>query len=124
MEEDRRKSSRVKKNLTAQYACGDRNSLKWEMSQVNDISETGVAIGTAETFAAGAIVYIRLKLPSKPFEWLEIEGEVIDSKNFVTRIKFTQLKDTDKEFIKEYIAWFMASRPANKLLWRDNTENK
>jgi c-di-GMP-binding flagellar brake protein YcgR len=112
MEEERRKTSRIKKNLTVQYTSSARSHLGWEMSTIKDISDTGMSFTTSQNLVAQENLIIRLKLPSQPYKWIEINGEVIESKNlsgetWLTRIKFLQLENEDKELIKEYITWFL-----------------
>jgi hypothetical protein len=112
MEEERRKTARIKKNLTVQYASGDKINPKWEMSQIKDISDTGMSITTGQNFLADENLIIRLKLPTHPYKWIEINGAAIESKSFggeywLTRVKFIQLSSEDKELIKDYIAWFL-----------------
>ena len=112
MEEERRKTSRIKKNLTVQYASSENITLKWGFSLIKDISETGIAITTGRNFATEENLFIRLKLPSHPFKWIKLKGAVVESKsygaeNWLTRVKFLQLSNEDKELIKDYIAWFL-----------------
>ncbi len=119
MEEERRKTFRIKKNLTVQYASGEKSSLKWEMSLIKDISDTGMSITTSQTFVPEDCLFIRLKLPSQPYKWIEINGVVIESKSFsgetwLTRVKFLQLGNEDKELIKDYIAWFLVKERGAK----------
>jgi hypothetical protein len=115
MREERRKSKRIKKTLTIQYAVGEKNNLKWEMSLIRDISDTGLSFAADGNFSPDDNINIRLKLPIRPFEWVKIEGIVLESKKLVTRVKFTQLTDEDKELINEYIVWFLLSQPETKL---------
>lgn len=119
MEGERRKTGRIKKNLTVQYACGKDIALKWEMSLIKDISEKGLSISTAEDLVPGQKLFIRLKLPTHPFEWINLEGSVFESKslsgNFrLTRVEFIQLKEEDKSLIKDYIAWVLLKERGGK----------
>jgi c-di-GMP-binding flagellar brake protein YcgR len=112
MEEERRKASRIKKNLTAQYASCEKISLQWGISEIKDISDTGMSITTGQCFAPEENLFIRLKLPSHPFRWIELKGAVVQSKShggeiWFTRVKFLELSKEDKELIKDYIAWFL-----------------
>jgi c-di-GMP-binding flagellar brake protein YcgR len=119
MEEDRRKNSRIKKTLTVQYARAGSFNLKWEMSQIKDISDTGLSITTAESFSSDQNLLIRLKLPTHPYEWIDLDGSVVESQSFggefwLTRVKFIQLKEEDKTLIKDYIAWFLLKERGGK----------
>jgi hypothetical protein len=119
VKEDRRKNTRIKKNLTVQFASGGNINLKWEMSQIKDISDTGLSITTAENLPEGQNLFIRLKLPTHPYEWIDLEGSVVESKNWgggfwLTRVKFLQLKDEFKTLIKDYIALFLLNERGGK----------
>jgi len=119
MEDERRKANRIKKTLTVQYACAGTVDLKWEMSQIKDISDTGLSITTAENFSVDQNLFLRLKLPTHPYEWIDVEGAVVESKTWgggfwLTRIKFIQLKEEFKTLIKDYIAWFLLNERGGK----------
>ena len=119
MEEDRRKTSRIKKSLTVQYACKGNTDLKWEMSQIKDISETGLSITTSDNLPPGQNLFIRLKLPTHPYDWLNLNGSVVESKSWggefwLSRVKFILLKDEDKSLINNYIAWFLLKERGGK----------
>ena len=119
MEDERRKANRIKKTLTVQYACAGNVDLKWGMSQLKDISDTGLSFTTTENFPPGQNMFFRLKLPTRPYEWIELDGSVVESKSFggefrLTRVKFIRLKDEDKTLIKDYIAWFLLKERGGK----------
>ncbi|MCX5708206.1 MAG: PilZ domain-containing protein [Candidatus Omnitrophica bacterium] len=112
MEEERRKTSRIKKNLIVQYASDEKINLKWGISLIKDISDMGMSITTGKSFAPEENLLIRLKLPSQPYRWIDLKGAVIESKsyggeNWLTRVRFLKLNNEDKELIKDYIAWFL-----------------
>jgi c-di-GMP-binding flagellar brake protein YcgR len=119
IDDERRKASRIKRNLTIQYAASGKKELRWEMTLIKDISDTGMLITTGQKFAAEENLYIRLKLPSQPFKLIEITAGVILSANlaggsYLTRVKFLQLGDDDKKQIKDYITWFLGKERGAK----------
>jgi c-di-GMP-binding flagellar brake protein YcgR len=119
MEEERRKAARIKKNLTVKYALKVKNDLRWEMSLIKDISDTGMSLTTSQNFIPEENLIIRLKLPSQPFNWIEINAAVIETRNYggetwLTRVKFIQLGNEDKKLIKNYITWFLVNERGAK----------
>jgi hypothetical protein len=60
-----------------------------------------------------------IKIPSRPLEWIEFTGRVVGSEGLkaisgvavagshITRVEFINLKENQKELIREYIAWFL-----------------
>jgi c-di-GMP-binding flagellar brake protein YcgR len=107
--EERRKSKRLKKPVTAQYCSDpDAEEKKWDMTFVRDISETGMCITLDMSLASGKILAFRLKLPSAAYKWIEVKGSVIESKmdGYTTRVEFVDLKEEDKKLISEFIAFY------------------
>jgi len=119
MEEERRRSVRVKKPLSVQYSYSLDNKTRWDMSFIKDLSDTGICITTNNIFPADEIFFIRIKIPIKPHQALEIEGKVIESREYkacgyITRLEFVGLKDDQKELIREYIAWILLKERSKK----------
>lgn len=120
MEEERRKSIRIKKSLTVQYSRNlNQGAATWDMTTIKDISETGMCIVTDKDFLPNEIINFRLKIPFRPFEWLEFSGKIISSEVFktkacVTRVEFVDLKEEQKGLIKEYIKWFLDKQGGEK----------
>ena len=81
------------------------------MTAIKDLNETGICITTNICFAAGEAIYLRIQFPSKPFQWLEFKGRVIESKagGLLTRVEFTDLSEYHKASIQEYIKWFLSA---------------
>jgi len=107
---ERRESVRIKKSLTVYYANKDKE--KWDMSIIKNISETGICITTNKNFTLDEIINFRIKLPSEPFQWLELYGKVMECEGaisgiYITRAEFICLKAGQKKLIKEYIAWVL-----------------
>lgn len=107
MGKEKRRAIRIKSTLFVQY-CIDN---KWDISIVRDISESGVCILTSKQFTKDSTIALRLKIPSRPFEIIEISGRVIDStaasygESFVTRIEFRNLEEDIQILFHEYVNW-------------------
>ena len=109
-QKERRRSPRIKKSLTAQYGYGlDSKEKRWDMTAIKDISQAGMLITTERSFAVGDQLYFRIKFPSKPFEWVEFEGRVVESKahGFITRVEFLGLNEGQRRSLQAYIEWFL-----------------
>jgi c-di-GMP-binding flagellar brake protein YcgR len=112
MGEERRRAVRIKSKLFVQY-CLDINSAdkKWDITTVRNISETGACILTSLQFEKNSTIALRLKIPSRPFETIEIYGRVVDSESFshgetfVTRIEFKDLRPDILFSFREYVDW-------------------
>jgi len=127
MGEERRKSVRIKKVLTVRYSYGvDKADKKWDMTLVRDISETGMCITTRQRFSLNDILTFLIKIPSEPLEWVEFTGRVVRSEELnvtsreavagvhLTRVEFLDLKEDQKELIREYIRWFLTKAGGGK----------
>ncbi len=121
MGEERRKSIRIKKVLTVRYSYGiDKDGKKWDITAIRDISETGMSITTHKQFLPNDIVTFLIKIPSRPLEWIEFTGRVVGSEELkaisgeavagshITRVEFINLKEDQKELIRQYITWFLS----------------
>ncbi|MCX5697507.1 MAG: PilZ domain-containing protein [Candidatus Omnitrophica bacterium] len=122
MDEERRRSPRIKKTLAVLYSrCGEtgQNNQTWNMTSVQNISGRGMRIVTNEEFPIGETLIFRLKIPSRPFEWQEIKGKIagveqLKTSNdepvagqYIARIEFIETRDDQKWHIEEYIRWFL-----------------
>lgn len=105
MEEDRRKFVRLKKPFTAQYY--NKLKFKWDLTTLRDISENGICVNTNTEFVPGESIVIRLKFPTQPFDWVEVEAKVIESKSYLARFEFVNLKDDQKMKIQTCIKHFL-----------------
>lgn len=119
MEEERRRSVRIKKPLTVQYSYTLDEKKIWDMSFIKDLSDTGMCITTNKNFLVNEIFSIRIKVPLRPLMAVEIEGRVVESKEskacgYVTRVEFINLKDDQKELLREYIAWILVKERSKK----------
>ena len=120
MGEERRKSVRIKKVLTVRYSYGvNKDEKKWDITAIRDISETGMSVSTHYKFSPNDIVTFLIKIPSRPLEWIEFTGRVVGTEDLkaisgetltgahITRVEFINLKEDQKELIREYITWFL-----------------
>ena len=127
MGEERRKSVRIKKVLTVRYSYGiDKDGKKWDITAIRDISETGMCITTHKEFLPNDTVTFLIKIPSRPLEWIEFTGRVVGFEELraiseesvagshITRVEFINLKEDQKELIREYIAWFLTKEGGGK----------
>jgi len=127
MVEEKRKSVRIKKLLTVRYSYSlDNDEKKWDMTVIKDISETGMSFTTHQQFLPNDIVTFLIKIPSRPLEWIEFTGRVMGSEKrmaipgesvanlHITRIEFINLKEGQKELIREYITWFLSKERGRK----------
>ena len=123
--EEKRKFIRIKKPLMIRYSPEINNKDNWNIAFIKDISEAGVFFDTNKQFQFGECLLVKLKIPLDPDNWLETKGEVIESlpyigKSFLTRLKFTCINDTQRNLIKDYVAWFLKDKnPANPISSRN-----
>lgn len=112
MDRERRKSLRIKRSLTVQYGyLLDKDRIKWDMTAIKDINQTGLCISTEKCFPPNEIIYFRIKFPNVPFKSFEFKGKVIESKagGLVTRIEFLDLNEDQKAPLQEYAKWFLST---------------
>ncbi len=120
MPEEKRKSVRVKTTLFVQYCYNNSQGNKtWDITTVKDISETGVCVKTVKDFEVGAIISLRFKIPSRPFDKTDIAGKVVtcsrigQNNTWITRIDFTDLNNDTKALLHEYISWVISNSSTN-----------
>ncbi|MFA4842645.1 MAG: PilZ domain-containing protein [Candidatus Omnitrophota bacterium] len=116
MEEEKRKAIRIEKSLVALYSKDEKT---WDMTHVRNISETGMQLTTMYSLSQDENLIFLVKIPFQPFEWIELQGKVVESTELktvfeesvagtqVTRIKFVNLKEEQKNLIREYVDWFL-----------------
>ncbi|MFA5356034.1 MAG: PilZ domain-containing protein [Candidatus Omnitrophota bacterium] len=119
MADERRRSVRVKKVINIRYTDDKK---KWDITAIRDISETGISFTTHKPFSPDDIITFLIKIPTMPLEWLEITGRVVASEgiisaagamlegSFITRVEFVNLQGRHKEFIQQYITWFLSKQ--------------
>ncbi len=114
---EKRKAIRIKKSFLAQYYS--LVSQRWLITNIRDISETGLSIFTSEPYPLGDIAPVKVKFPTNPFSWLEISGKVIGSKefiagSFITRLQFIDLNPDQAKIIADVIVWFLKQGSGSK----------
>jgi hypothetical protein len=111
-QQERRRAPRIKKQLMVQYKSqGD--IYKWNIGAVRDFSELGMLITTEEFFPNDTVLNFRFKLPSNPFEYLDINGRVvacdkIGTTGHSTKIELLDMKPEHKDSFRTYINWFLS----------------
>ncbi|MCX5708207.1 MAG: PilZ domain-containing protein [Candidatus Omnitrophica bacterium] len=114
MGEEKRKALRVKTSLFVQY-CFDVNSAQksWDITSVKNLSETGVCLQTGKPFEVGSVIALRFKIPSRPFEKIEINARVVCCQDIgqgttsMIRAEFKDLSDDIKGVLREYVLWMV-----------------
>ncbi len=120
MAEEKRRSPRIKTSILVKYRCHENDSekIKWDTSSIKDISQHGVSINTMQEFQPGENLTLYLRIPTSPFELLEIIGSVVESKpvlshsgnlvegTYLTRLNFKNLHERHKELIGQYVKIF------------------
>ncbi|MBM3249530.1 MAG: PilZ domain-containing protein [Candidatus Omnitrophica bacterium] len=118
MSEEKREAVRIKKAMVVMYS---RDNKAWDTTLLRDISEKGLQITVKEEIAENETLYLMLKIPFRPFEWLEFSGRVrkalhlLTAKedsvagSYIVHIEFEGLKSEYKKLIQEYVAWYINS---------------
>jgi len=114
MDNERRKSIRIKVPLLAQYS---KDNVIWDISPIKDLSEGGMKIISRIMFAPGDKLLLRLRIPLRPLECLEFYGKVIDcsesnSQSHITRLEFQNLSEDYKSLIGAYVNMLSKNKPA------------
>jgi len=123
MEEEKRQTVRIKKALIAMYRFhNDVDKDSWDQTQIRDICEKGMLITTMKCFQPNDVLTFLVKLPMNPFQWIEFNGRVVESKDlktvhdeaivgtYITRVEFVGIKEEHKELMRVYIAWFLTKK--------------
>ena len=109
--DEKRKTTRVVKALTIQYAQSTAKPLRWDSTTIKNISTEGILFNSNKLFAEKEILHLRLRVPTDPFNYLEAQGEVVES--FVhghgTRVKLINLEESQKKIIGDYIEGLLKS---------------
>lgn len=117
---DKRKTIRIKKQLEVMYSSDLTAAIekKWETGIIKDMSETGMRIASRDDLTANKLLSFLILIPFRPFEWLKCKGKVLFTECpkdilhrnphtlYISRIKFMDMADGQKEIIKEYVNWF------------------
>ena len=77
---EKRGSVRIPKPLIVMYAeSRDLNIPEWDVSVIRNISQNGALFTTKLLYKASTHLVLLLKVPSKPFDWLNFNAKVIES---------------------------------------------
>ena len=107
----------MEKPLIIQYAYRSPDPLKppiWDSAIIRNISFEGVLLNTSKIFNKNEKLLLRFIIPTDPSNRLELEGEVIESLIYRTRIKFINLDDLQKKAIKDYVI-SPSTKPIDKI---------
>ena len=119
MDEEKRSSIRLKKNLELQYLCeSDPGSASWMMGISRDISETGICFKSDKGFSPSQEIRIRVKFPFNPFEWMEMKARCVNVKGlsigiYIVRATFLELEEKQKTAINAYLEWLVQKAREN-----------
>jgi hypothetical protein len=128
MQEEKRKAPRVKTTLVSKYSrvSNGEDQLKWDQTELIDISAKGVCLTTKDVFLPGEKIRLQIKTPLDPFHWIEATGEIVESRQlksvypkinthtYLNRIKFIELKPEFENAIVEYVNWILKKERAEK----------
>ncbi len=111
---DRRKYPRIKWNFVMRFRIKDFEDIKWEISNIEDISVGGCLFYSPVPFQVGQILDIQIHLPRLQ-EFMFFNGEVkrVQSESVVafTRyavaVSFTFLEEEHKRIFTETIDFFL-----------------
>jgi hypothetical protein len=116
---EKRKSIRINKPLAVQFGFKTDGTITWDISLIKDISESGICIHTSMMLQKNDTCYLRFKMPTHPWDTLEIQAHVIDSVQTGkpicnTRLEFVSLNDEQLELLREYVAWALIKERSGK----------
>ncbi len=93
---DRRQYVRIYRNFILSYHEKDKADVKYDISQVNNISKGGLCFVATRSFAPGAVIGIHLRTPFIT-DSVYMEGKVLNTAEkiagliYEVRIQFDQL---------------------------------
>lgn len=108
---DRRQQKRIKKHFILSYFELTNPAVRYDASQLKNISAGGMCFVTGKPFPRGALLGIELKTPFMT-ELTHLEGSVLESheklKNIIyeTRLKFENLTPQAEFVINKLIQYF------------------
>lgn len=103
---ERRQFARIKKHYIIRFAQKNNLSLKYEVSQVENISKGGMSFSSAISFPADTELMIELRTPYMS-ETVHLVGVVLESKAkipgilFQNRLKFTNLTTAAQDILEK-----------------------
>jgi hypothetical protein len=119
MFDEKRKTIRISKPLAVQFGIRAGDVYSWDMSLIKDICESGICLRTGSLMGKNAHCRLRIRMPHRPSEVLDIDSNVVDSTEsrtgiYVTRLRFSNLNEEQLQFLREYIAWALVQERGNK----------
>jgi hypothetical protein len=127
MDEEKRRAPRIKKALVVLYSSDiEGDQKRWNMTSIKNISEYGLCLAMSEHFSQGQVLLFQIKFPTRPFEWLKVEGKILAVETFKTkfdaqiadqsqaRIEFIGISEEQKIHIREYVEWFIKQSGGEK----------
>ena len=117
---EKRGNVRINKPLMGMYS--DLNGSvpgEWDVTTLRNISLGGAIFTTKMFYKSPSILRLRLKIPSRPADFLEFDAKVVDSEQlrnveelsvtgtYLTRVRFASVSPEKKEILREYIEWFI-----------------
>lgn len=121
MDEEKRRSIRITKPLTAQFGVKKDGPISWDMGRINDIGEYGICLYTSVPLQKEAHCFLKIRMPIAPRKRLDLTGKVVESFKSkskanicTTRLEFLNLDEEQKETLREYIAWALVNERGEK----------
>jgi len=120
-EKEQRRTIRIHKSIVVMYSGSyELGPTDWDITAVRNISTSGAIFTTNTAFKKDSDLQLLIKIPLKPFNWIEFNGKVIESKQlknlddfsvggtYLTRIKFFSVPMGNRELLEEYVEWFIS----------------
>ncbi len=108
---ERRKDKRIKKNFILYYYDADRPEIRYDASQVKNISLGGMCLITSKAFEPGTRMMIDFKTPFES-DFTQMEGVVQESNEkikdllYETRLTFLDLPPQVRQILEKIIKHF------------------
>ena len=113
-------SIRINKSIVAMYGTSNQTApADWDITAIRNISIGDAVFTTKQEYKKFIHLQLLLKIPLKPFDWINFTGKVVESsrlKNvsdvlvggmYLTRIEFTIVPMENRELLEEYVEWFV-----------------
>ena len=84
---ERRRSVRVQKTFIIRFCAKNDPSQKYEISQIKNISRTGICFTSTKPLAQGVIMLIEFRMPYVS-DMISLEAQVLDSKEKVKNVVY------------------------------------
>ena len=110
IEFERRKFKRISKNYVISYTPVKSEKLKFDISQIRNLSEGGLLFTADKMFQKGVVLKLKLRLPHLS-DYVVLKVQVINSKElaknlmYETRVSFTEIDQKVKESIRKLVGY-------------------